>query len=138
MSPKGHSTGMAGEFHVMELLYRLGHEPALTLGNAKSIDILTKSPKGNFYEISVKAIQAGGKWGLGKKEDYSNQKNLVFVLLHYRKFGYLSELPIVRVIPARIAEKIKREWQYTQSALYIYKADLPEMDKYLDAWHYLE
>ena len=100
MSPKGHSTGMAGEFYVMESLYRLGHEPALTLGNAKSIDILTRSPKGNHYEISVKAIHGGGKWGIGKKdEDYSNRKNLVFVLLHYKQFKDLSELPIVRVIP---------------------------------------
>ena len=35
MSQKGHTTGLAGEFHVLELLLRLGHEPALTLGNAK-------------------------------------------------------------------------------------------------------
>ena len=86
---------MAGEFHVMELLFRLEHEPALTLGNAKSIDILTRSPNGNLYEVSVKAMRGGGKWGIGT-QDYSKEKNLVFVLLHYKKFGQLSELNDLR------------------------------------------
>lgn len=36
-------TGMASEFYVMSVLYRLGYNPALTVGNAKSIDILVKS-----------------------------------------------------------------------------------------------
>jgi hypothetical protein len=31
---------MAGEFFVMERLFRQDHEPALTLGNAKSIDFV--------------------------------------------------------------------------------------------------
>jgi hypothetical protein len=41
----GHATGMGGEFLVMERLFRLGHEPALTLGDAKSSDIIVRRNK---------------------------------------------------------------------------------------------
>jgi hypothetical protein len=85
---------MAGEFHVMELLFRLEHEPAFTLGNAKSIDILPRSPKGNLYEVS----------------DYSRENHLVFVFLHYKPFSELSELPDIWIVPAVQSERIKRRW----------------------------
>ena len=135
MGQKGHTTGMAGEFHVMELLFRLEHEPALTLGNAKSIDILTRSPKGNLYEVSVKAMRAGGKWGIGN-HDYSKAKSLIFVLLHYKRFDQLSELPDVWVIPATHAEKIKKRWQ-NQFGLYLYKEHAHRLAPYKDAWSHL-
>jgi hypothetical protein len=135
MSQKGHTTGMAGEFHVMELLFRLGHEPALTLGNAKSVDILTRSPQGNLYAVSVKAMRGGGKWGIGN-QDYSKEKSLVFVLLHYKKFSDLSELPEIWVVPGVSAEKIKRLW-HKQFGLYIYKEHAHELYPYKDAWKHL-
>lgn len=135
MSQKGHSTGMAGEFHVLELLFRQGHESSLTFGNAKAIDILTRYPKGNLYEVSVKAIRGGVKWGL-VNHDYSICPNLVFVLLHYRKFGNLNYLPEVWVIPAKDAEILKRPWQ-NQFGLFIYKEFRHELDPYRDAWEHL-
>ncbi|MDO8445661.1 MAG: hypothetical protein Q7T53_06120 [Deltaproteobacteria bacterium] len=135
MSQKGHTTGMAGEFHVMELLFRLEHEPALTLGNAKSVDILTRSPKGKTYAVSVKAMRGGGKWGIGN-QDYSKEENLVFVLLHYKKFSDLTELPDVWVIPAINAEKIKLPW-HKQFGLYIYKEQAHLLKPYKDAWGHL-
>jgi hypothetical protein len=51
---------MAGEFFVMEKLFRLGHEPALTLGNAKSVDILLRKSDDSLREVSVKAMCAAG------------------------------------------------------------------------------
>jgi len=60
----GHATGMAGEFFVMEQLFRRGHLPALTLGNAKTVDIFVKTTNGT-YQVSVKSIRGGGKWGVG-------------------------------------------------------------------------
>jgi len=137
MSQKGHITGMAGEFYVMEKLFRLGHEAALTLGNAKSIDIFTKSPKNNLYEVSVKAIRGGGKWGIGK-ENYSNSGKLVFVLLHYKDFEDVNKIPDAWVLPAKQAEKIKRKWHEPQFAIYCYKEDFPKLEKYKNAWHFLD
>jgi len=135
MSQKGHSTGMAGEFHVMEILFRLGHEPALTLGNAKSIDILTRSPMDNQYEVSVKAMRGGGKWGIGT-QDYSKKDNLVFVLLHYKKFDHINELPDIWIVPAKDAERIKRPW-HDQYGLFIYREHAHLLEPYRNAWEHI-
>ena len=140
MSEKGHATGMAGEFHAMELLHRKGHQPALTLGNAKTIDILTRSPSKKRYEISVKAIQGGGKFGIGK-EDYNKpeHKNLVFMLFWYKKFNDIGTPPETWIIPATDAENIKGPWLNGASAIYCgNKAALARIEQYKDAWHLLE
>ena len=131
---KGHSTGMAGEFCAMEKLFRLGYEASLTMGNAKSIDILTKSPSGKLYEVSVKAIQGGGKWGIGK-EDVSKRKNLVYVLLLYKKFTSIETHPEIWVIPAAIAQKIKNPWLNNSYAIYCSnKEQRAIIEKYKNAW----
>jgi len=131
---KGHSTGMAGEFCAMEKLFCLGFESSLTMGNAKSIDILSKSPSGKLYEVSVKTIQGGGKWGVGK-EDVSKRKNLVYVLLHYKKFSSIDTQPDIWVIPANAAEKIKRPWLNGSYAIYCSNGEYrEEIKKYKDAW----
>lgn len=135
MSAIGHATGMAGEFHAMEILHRLGHQPALTLGNAKTIDILSKAPSGKIYEISVKAIRGGGKWGIGK-EDYAMHHNLVFMLFWYKNFNDISTHPETWIIPATEAERIKRPW-HAQSGLYLYKEHLHLIEPYKNAWQHL-
>lgn len=135
MSATGHATGMAGEFHAMEILHRLGHQPALTLGNAKTIDILSRSPSGRIYEISVKAIRGGGKWGIGK-EDYAHYENLIFMLFWYKNFSDISTHPETWIIPANEAEKIKRPW-HAQSGLYLYKEYAHLLVPYKNAWQHL-
>ena len=135
MSQKGHITGMAGEFFVMEKLFRMEHEASITFGNAKAIDILTRSPQGNLYEVSVKAMRGGGKWGIGN-HDYSNHPNMVFVLLYYKKFSEIEHAPEVWVIPAIEAEKIKLPW-HGGFGLYIYKKHAELLEPYKNAWHYL-
>lgn len=132
----GYVTGMAGEFHAMELLFRKGHHPALTLGNAKQIDILTYSPKGNRYDISVKANRSGGKWPIGS-HDYSTQKDLVFMLFLYKKFQDIAIQPELWIIPAPEAERIKLPWHNT-FGVYSYKQHMHLIEPFKDAWHYLE
>ena len=132
---KSHSTCMAGEFCVLEKLFRLGHEASLTIGNAKSIDILTKSSSGLLYEVSVKAIRGGGKWGIGK-EDVSKRQNLVYVLLYYKKFTDVDTQPIFWIIPAKDAQKIKQPWLNNSYAIYCSnKENRLVIEKYRDGWN---
>ena len=126
---------MAGEFHAMEILHRLGHQPALTLGNAKTIDILSKAPSGNVYEVSVKAIRGGGKWGIGM-DDYSKSENLVFMLFWYKSFEDINTLPDVWIVPAQKAESIKKQW-HNQYGIYLYKEHLHLLEPYKNAWQHL-
>ena len=53
-------SAMAGEFFVRESLYRLGHQPGLGIGTAKSIDILVRSKKGKPLEVSVRSCAGAG------------------------------------------------------------------------------
>ena len=135
-SQKSHITGMAGEFFVMEKLFRLGHEASITLGNAKNIDIFCKAPSDKLYEVSVKAIRGGGKWGIGTT-DYSKHTDLVFVLLHYKNFEDISALPEIWVIPAKDAEKLKNPWFESYAIYCSNKEHREKIDKYRNAWHYL-
>jgi hypothetical protein len=135
----GHATGMAGEFLVMEKLFRLGHEPALTLGNAKSIDIIVRTRKGNLKTISVKAARGGGKWGVDK-DDLSKEKDLLFVFLLYKSFDEdVTTNPLVWVMKAADVEKRKRPW-FNKSAIYygVRKHMPPDLADFKDAWCLIE
>lgn len=133
----GHATGMAGEFFTMERLFRLGHEPALTLGNAKSIDIIVRTKSGNLTTVSVKSVRGGGKWPVGT-ENYSRRKDLVFVFLLYRHFDNPKEDPCVWVMPAPDVERQKRRW-LVGSAVYYQHKELaaPKLAKFRDAWEHI-
>lgn len=137
MGQKAHLTAMAGEFHVMESLFRLGYEPALTLGSAKSIDILVKTSSDELYAISVKSIRKFGKWGVGK-EDYSSgekDRKMIFVFLHYKSFSDLDKPPEAWVIPAQDVERLKRPWHRDTFAVYCSnEKDRKELEGYKSAW----
>lgn len=102
----------------MERLFRLGYEPALTLGNAKSIDILAYHPQDRKQlRVSVKAVRDGGKWGVGK-DDLSIEEDLIFFFLLYKSFDDLATSPDVYVMPATEVEKRKQPWLNETSAIY--------------------
>jgi hypothetical protein len=129
---------MAGEFAVMEKLFRLGHEPSLTLGNAKTVDIFTKSPTGRIYQVSVKAIRGGGKWSIGTV-DYSPEVSLLFVLLHYAGFEDLKSHPRAWVLPAGVAMTLRKPWLRGAFAVYCgSKQELAAIAAYENAWHLFE
>jgi len=125
---------MAGEFYTLSTLFRLGHEASLTLSNAKSIDILSKSPSGNLYQVQVKAVRAGGKWGVGR-QSYANVKNLVFVFLLFNDFDKPNENPEAWIIPAKDVEKLKQPWLNETSAIYYSgKEEISKLADYKNAW----
>jgi hypothetical protein len=124
---------MAGEFAVMEKLYRLGYEPALTLGNAKSVDIFVRRTDGRQREISVKAISGGGKWPVSA-ENEARMPDRIYVLLLYRNFSDPSAQAECWVIPAPVAQRLKDRW-FKKKAIYCSnKQNRARLAKYKDAW----
>ncbi|MDW8469978.1 MAG: hypothetical protein RML56_14465 [Burkholderiales bacterium] len=127
---------MAGEFFVTEKLFRLGYEPALTLGNAKTVDILVRTKSRNL-SVSVKSARGGGKWGVDEN-DLAADKNLVFVFLLYKNFEDVKTNPEVWVMPASDVDKRKRRWFKKFAIYYSHKRLRPhDLDKFKDAWHYI-
>ena len=134
---KGYFTAMAGEFFVLEKLYRLGHVATLTLGNAKSIDILARTRRG-LREVSVKAICGGGKWGVDRS-NVAKRGELVYVLLHYRAFHEVGAQPDVFVIPAAEVQKLKRGWLNGAKAIYCSnQAHRKRIERFRDRWDLIE
>jgi len=134
----GHATGMAGEFYVMERLFRLGHEPALTLGNAKSIDILVLMKDGTQKKISVKAVCGGGKWGVDRR-DVSNEKDMIYVFLNYKNFEDETTNPDVWIMPATEVQLRKKPWFEGAAIYYSHKENAPkDLADFKNAWRYFK
>lgn len=128
-----HDSGMAGEFHVMEALYRLGHQPALTLGNAKTVDILVHLQSGKTVRISVKTVRGGGKWGVGA-HDLSQQRDLFFVFLLHRNFTNVTVRPEAFIVPAANVEKLKEPWFKAFAVYYSNRERRRRLEPFRDAW----
>lgn len=56
MGEKGHNTNLAAEFYVLSILYRLGINAHLTLGNKKSVDIVVEK-EDKVITIDVKGLK---------------------------------------------------------------------------------
>jgi hypothetical protein len=130
-------SGMAGEFFVMETLYRLGHQPALTVGNAKMIDILLDNNNGRVLKLSVKSVRGGGKWGVGT-ENFKKQKDLFFVFLKYNNFSDISRKPEAYIIPAIDVEKLKEGWFDKYAVYFTGENRRRKLEKYREAWGLLK
>ena len=128
---------MAGEFFVMEALYRRGYQPALTMANAKKIDILLAMPASRTIRISVKAVRGGGKWPVGNS-DWKEEQDMFFIFLYYHDFEDVTKQPDVFIVPAPDVQKLKEPW-FDSFALYFSNQERwARLKPYQNAWHLLE
>lgn len=129
--------GMAGEFHVMSALYRLEHEPCLTLGNAKGIDIIVEVDD-RFIKIDVKTIQSAHNWPIcALGHDLSKDTDKFYLLLDFKEIENLASQPEVYVVPAMHLVGRVRPWQNSRLAVYK-KDEYAWMQKYRDRWDLLK
>lgn len=134
---QGHASGMAGEFFILERLFRLGCEPTLSLGNAKKIDILVepKSQIGRVKKISVKTIKSKTKWPIIKIKDelLLTDESLFIALVYYHDFSDLKTDPFVWIVPANKIKDMSESW-FEYLAIN-YKRKLDQLEVYANAWH---
>jgi hypothetical protein len=128
---------MAGEFYVMEVLYRLGHQPALTLENAKMVDILVQTASGRTLSVSVKTVRGGGKWGVDRT-NLTKRRNLVFVFLIYEDFTDVTTRPQAYVVPAPAVQQLKERWFESYAVYFSNKDRRARLERYRDGWHVFE
>ena len=57
-----YNTNLAAEFYVLSILYRLGVNAYLTLGNKKSVDIIVDKPGHNTITVDVKGLVGRYDW----------------------------------------------------------------------------
>ena len=77
---KGFDTGIASEYLVLSMLYRLGVDAYMTLGNKKSVDIWIKNDDDFAIEIDVKSVREYDSIPVGNVEAKDN-RYIVFVII---------------------------------------------------------
>ena len=92
---RGYNTNLASEFYVLSMLYRLGHDANLTLGNKKSVDITVVLGPGRAITIDVKAVAGKMDWLMGGAPDSQGRyENHYFVLVSYdNHFSDTKQVP---------------------------------------------
>ena len=95
----GYNTNLASEFYVLSMLYRLGYDASLTLGNKKSVDILLVQETGNVITIDVKGLAGTTSWPVDNLKKITKNHFLVFVSF-LNKISNYSVLPEVYVVPS--------------------------------------
>ena len=139
MGVKSENTNMASEFYVMSILYRIGVEPVLTLGNKKDIDIVLQRHS-ETYTIDVKGLKGKTSWFIGNKEkikSFAKMKNHYFVFVSYlNKFHDTDSQPEIYIVPAVEVVRLKVNWGSHDQNSIEYR-DLKK-SKFLNAWHYFK
>jgi len=100
------NTNLASEYYVLSMLYRLGFNAFLTLGNKKSVDIIIDH-EGETVTIDVKGLKGTTNFPIDNWTKIDSKHFLVFV-------SFLNDIqnpavvPEVYVVPStRIEEKFQ-------------------------------
>jgi len=75
-------TGMAGEYLTVGKLFKKGLQAAITVGNAKAVDILVYNPENNKnYNVQVKTLRKKNCFLL-KEKNINPEHIFVFIILN--------------------------------------------------------
>ncbi len=102
----GYDTNLAAEFHALSVLYRLGAEATLTLGNKKSVDTVVVRSAGDTITVDVKGIAGTTCWPVGNVPT-DRAKHFVVFVSFLNRIGDPSVSPEVYVVPAQCISKLR-------------------------------
>ena len=77
--PDSNQRGLAGEYYVSSLLCRMGYAVALTIGNAKTIDLTASNSSCVALNFQVKATLSGHDWLVRGR--FNEHENLIIALV---------------------------------------------------------
>lgn len=90
---RGYNTNLASEFYVLSMLYRLGFDANLTLGNKKSVDIAVVLGPGRAITIDVKAVAGKMDWLMSRSPDQPKPNHYVVLVSYDGRFGDAQQAP---------------------------------------------
>lgn len=100
-----YDTGMAAEHFVLSVLYRMGVNATLTLGNKKSVDIVVMRASGDTVTIDVKGIAGVTSWPINDKRS-SRTHYYVFVSF-LGKIQDPNVSPEIYIVPSTSIRRLK-------------------------------
>lgn len=134
---KGFDTGIASEYLVLSMLYRLGVDAYMTLGNKKSVDIWIKNDDDFAIEIDVKSVREYDSIPVGNVEAKDNHY-IVFVIYN-KKFDFkdVPTLPEFYIVPSKyvVENRTKYDLKSGGERFNIFKKDIKD---YINRWDLLK
>jgi hypothetical protein len=124
-----YNTSIASEYYVLSLLYRLGYDAYLTLGNKKSIDIQIVH-NDTPITIDVKSVQ--GYSSLIVNNVTAKPNHFIVFVIYNNKFNDVSATPEVYVVPSSIVVEVTEHFK-DQKRIFKNK-----ITPYLNGWDILE
>ena len=129
---------MASEFYVMSVLYRLGLDANLTLGNKKAVDIVVVQAPGKAITIDVKAVAGRVDWLVGNATGPARKGHFVVLLAYDGKFGHLAHLPKAWVLPHEEFLSVIRTAKAPSTMRYVRRSEVSKLAQRENAWHLLQ
>ena len=132
---KGFDTGIASEYLVLSMLYRLGIDAYMTLGNKKSVDIWIKNDDGSDISIDVKSVRAFDSVPVDNVVAKDN--HYVVFVIYNNKFEDVLTLPEFYIVPSKyvVENRIKYDLKSGGERFNIFKKDIKD---YINRWDLLK
>lgn len=132
---KGLDTGIASEYLVLSMLYRLGIDAYMTLGNKKSVDIWIKNDDGSDISIDVKSVRAFDSVPVGNVVAKDN--HYVVFVIYNNKFEDVLTLPEFYIVPSKyvVENRTKYDLKDGGKTYNIFKKDIKD---YINRWDLLK
>ena len=128
----GFNTGLASEYLVLSMLYRLNYEAYITMGNKKSVDIWIMRDDKTAVSIDVKSVREYDSIPVGNVEAKDN--HYVIFVIYNKKFEIegTPTLPDFYIVPSSyVVEKRKK---FKSNHVDIFKKDI---EGYKNRWELL-
>jgi hypothetical protein len=90
---RGYNTNLASEFYVLSMLYRLGFDANLTLGNKKSVDIAVVLGPGHAITVDVKAVAGKMDWLMGSSPNSPKLNHFIVLVSYDGRFADAEHAP---------------------------------------------
>ena len=137
-SQRGYNTNLASEFYAMSVLYRMGLDANLTLGNKKAVDIVVVHAAGKTITIDVKAVAGRVDWLVGNAAGPARKGHFVVLLAYDGKFGQLDHQPKAWVLPHAEFLGLIRTAKAPSIMRYVRRSEVAQLAQRADAWHLLQ
>ena len=130
-----YNTDLASEFYVLSLLYRIGIDASLTLGNKKSVDIMVATKNNRNITIDVKGVAGKFDWPADNIRTTKDNYHFYALLSFEGKIGDVQLTPSIWVIPStKINGFIK---SYSTRKVISRKSIKEKGEDFKNAWHLL-
>jgi hypothetical protein len=127
-----YNTNLASEFYVLSMLYRLGADAALTLGNKKAVDIMVTNENKTITTIDVKGLVGRYDWPADNIHSFVDTQHFYMLVSFEGKITDPLSPPSVWIIPANELTQFIRNYK-TRTVISRAKVTA-KGERFLQAW----